>query len=292
MKVFEFENVQKSFPTGFWRREKKILENLSFSVTAGQVTGFVGSNGAGKTTSIKCLLGFVFPDSGQIRYFGDQVLSDQVKSRIGYLPERPYFYEFLTGEEFLRMHWSLAGLKGGAKAFRERSQLLLKKVDLLQAARVPLRSYSKGMLQRIGIAQALLSHPEVLILDEPMSGLDPEGRYAVKELMREIAKEGATLFFSSHLLQDMEELCSDLVIINHGRKIYEGRLISFLEDVFSESMIVYRTPSGVVEKCLAAGIQLQKKIDELRAEKMEIMEIQKSRLKLEEAFYRARLRDT
>ncbi|MGE3756828.1 MAG: ABC transporter ATP-binding protein [Pseudobdellovibrionaceae bacterium] len=285
MNVFEFEKVHKSFPFGFWRKPRVVLNQISFSVHAGKVTGFVGSNGAGKTTSIKCLLGFIFPDSGQIRYFGNQKFSDTVKSKIGYLPERPYFYDFLTGTEFLRMHWQLSDQKGGRKEFVERSERLLKKVDLLGAAHRPLRSYSKGMLQRIGIAQALLANPEVLILDEPMSGLDPEGRYTIKELMREIAlKDGATLFFSSHLLQDMEELCSELVVVDHGELKYQGEILKLLQDVSGESKIVFRNKTGVVESCFLAYVNLQKKIDELRSGNSEIIEVQKSRLKLEEAF--------
>lgn len=287
MNVFEFEEVQKYFPFGFWRKPKAILNKISFSVKAGAVTGFVGSNGAGKTTSIKCLLGFIFPDSGEIRYFGKQKLNDSVKSKIGYLPERPYFYDFLTGREFLRMHWNLSDQSGGHSEFLQRSDRLLKKVDLVAAANIRLRGYSKGMLQRIGIAQTLLANPELLILDEPMSGLDPEGRYTIKELMHEISvKDGATLFFSSHLLQDMEELCSDLVILDYGKLKYQGELSKLLSDLSSESSISFKNKNGKLETLNIPGVELQIKIDQLRKDNHEVIEIKKSRFKLEEAFHK------
>lgn len=225
--IIEVKNLNKFFPFGFWKRPKQVLKNVSFKCPEGCATGFVGNNGSGKTTSIKCLLEFVKIDSGEIIFFGSP-LSMAARSRIGYLPERPYLYEFLTGQEFLKFHWSL-NYKSVGKDFYPRSTEVLKKLDLLDARDKKLRQYSKGMLQRIGLAQAIMTRPDLLILDEPMSGLDPDGRSIVKSILKEELDRGCSLFFSSHLLQDMEEICSHLVIINKGEIIYNGELIPFVE---------------------------------------------------------------
>lgn len=204
------------------------MRDVTFALPEGQTSGFVGSNGAGKTTTIKCIFDFIRPDSGSIRFFG-KPLDSASKTRIGYLPERPYLYEFLTGMEFLRLHWNLC-YGASLKDFHERAHEALKKVDLLEARDRRLRTYSKGMLQRIGIAQAILTRPDLLILDEPMSGLDPDGRAMVKDILREEQKRGVSLFFSSHLLQDMEELCTHLVVVNRGQILYDGVLSSFMAE--------------------------------------------------------------
>jgi ABC-2 type transport system ATP-binding protein len=226
--VLKVNQVNKTFVGGLFEKDRHVLKNISFSLFTGQTTGFVGSNGAGKTTTIKCLFDFIHPDNGEIHFFGKS-LDNQSKTRIGYLPERPYLYEFLTGEEFLKLHWNLC-FGSTTPDFIERSQEAFRKVDLVEAKGRRLRTYSKGMLQRVGIAQAILTRPDLLILDEPMSGLDPDGRAMVKDILREEQKRGVTLFFSSHLLQDMEELCSQLVVINKGQIIYEGNLPSFMSE--------------------------------------------------------------
>lgn len=228
MPVLKVEKLNKVFKGGLFEKDRHVLRDVSFSLPEGQTTGFVGSNGAGKTTTIKCLFDFVRPNSGEILFFG-QKLSSATKTRIGYLPERPYLYEFLTGSEFLRLHWNLC-YGSSLKDFSERALEALKKVDLLEAKDRRLRTYSKGMLQRIGIAQAILTRPDLLILDEPMSGLDPDGRAMVKDILREEQKRGVSLFFSSHLLQDMEELCSHLVVINRGQILYDGGLTPFMAE--------------------------------------------------------------
>lgn len=226
--ALQVESLNKSFGGGLFEKKHQVLHDISFNLLQGQATGFVGSNGSGKTTTIKCLFNFVHPDSGQIRFFG-RPLSNEVKTRIGYLPERPYLYEFLTGEEFLKLHWNLC-YGSDTKSFAESARESLRKVDLLSAKDRRLRTYSKGMLQRIGIAQSILTKPDLLILDEPMSGLDPDGRAMVKDILREEQRRGVTLFFSSHLLQDMEELCSGLVVINRGRILYQGPLLNFMSE--------------------------------------------------------------
>lgn len=225
-KAIEVQNVLKSFKVGFLGKKKQILKDISFHVPQGKTTGFVGNNGSGKTTSLKCILQFITPDSGDILFWGKE-LNQQSKNKIGYLPERPYLYEFLTGMEYLKFHWNLAD-HDKPRNFLQRAHDSLKKVNLFEARDTLLRKYSKGMLQRIGIAQAIIHEPELLILDEPMSGLDPDGRFLVKEILKEEKKRGTTIFFSSHLLQDMEELCSHLCAIHEGNMIYNGDLTTFI----------------------------------------------------------------
>ncbi|HWU43409.1 MAG TPA: ABC transporter ATP-binding protein [Bdellovibrio sp.] len=229
MAALKIQGLNKTFRGGLFQKDHQVLNDINFTLTEGQTTGFVGSNGSGKTTTIKCIFNFIHPDSGEIQFFG-RPLSSEVKTRIGYLPERPYLYEFLTGEEFLKLHWNLCYGGGNAKDFAQRAEESLRKVDLLHAKDRRLRTYSKGMLQRAGIAQAILTRPDLLILDEPMSGLDPDGRAMVKDILREEQKRGVTLFFSSHLLQDMEELCSELVVINKGQILYNGDLPVFMAE--------------------------------------------------------------
>lgn len=228
--AIDIRNLSKSFKGGLFESSKCILEGLSFQIESGKTTGFIGVNGAGKTTTLKCVLGFVNPDQGEIFMLGER-LSSQTKSKIGYLPERPYYYDFLTAKEFLRFHWELSATKENAnEKFEIRALEVLEKVNLKNVLEKKLRSFSKGMLQRIGVAQALLRHPQMLILDEPMSGLDPDGRILIKEIILEEKKRGTTVFFSSHLLGDMEELCDNLVVIDSGKLVYSGGLPEFSGD--------------------------------------------------------------
>lgn len=227
--AIEVKNLNKSFKKSFYQKEKLVLNNVTFKIPSNKTTGFVGNNGSGKTTSIKCLLEFIFKNSGEVHFFG-QVLNSEIKKKIGYLPERPYLYEFLTAREFLEFHLSLSQTseKLSSAVVREKIDKVLKKVDLLEAKDKTLRSFSKGMLQRVGLAQALIHEPELLILDEPMSGLDPDGRLMVKDILKEEKKKGLSIFFSSHLLQDMEELCDYLVVIHKGEIIYNDELLLFM----------------------------------------------------------------
>ena len=226
-KAIEVINLNKSFKKSVFEKTKHVLKNVSFDVPKNKTTGFVGNNGSGKTTSIKCLFEFIFKDSGDIRFF-NQAMGPEIRKRIGYLPERPYLYEFLTAEEFLKFHLDLSKKNRNGQNVDILISEVLNKVGLIDVKTRPLRSFSKGMLQRAGLAQALIHKPEILILDEPMSGLDPDGRLLVKDILREEKKKGITIFFSSHLLQDMEELCDHLVAIHHGEVIYNNDLKSFM----------------------------------------------------------------
>lgn len=227
--AIEVKNLNKSFKQSFYQKDKLVLNNVSFKIPSHQTTGFVGNNGSGKTTSIKCILEFIFKNSGEVLFFGNK-LSPEIKKKIGYLPERPYLYEFLTAKEFLEFHLKLSQTSENfsKNVINEKIDKALTKVGLLEAKEKHLRSFSKGMLQRVGLAQALIHEPQLLILDEPMSGLDPDGRLMVKDILKEEKKKGLTIFFSSHLLQDMEELCESLVVIHKGEIIYNDELRKFM----------------------------------------------------------------
>lgn len=239
MHALEIKNLNKSFKVGFFNKNVPILKDVSFSLRAGRTTGFVGVNGSGKTTTLKCAMGFIHPDSGEVLFFG-KALDTQAKKNIGYLPERPYLYDFLSGEEFLKLHWDISRVEKEALSFSEASAKAFERVNLSSAKNKKLRTYSKGMLQRIGIAQAIMTEPKFIIFDEPMSGLDPDGRFLVKEILKEEKERGATIFFSSHLLQDMEELCEDLIVMDQGRIVFSGLLSEFqkgqsgLEEAFEK----------------------------------------------------------
>lgn len=224
MKILEVKSLSKQFKTDFYKKPNPALQDVSFSIEKGTFVGFIGPNGAGKSTTIKCLLEFIFPDKGEIFFFENK-LSLKHRAKIGFLPERPFFQEFLTGTEFLRLHWDLA--KQPAKNFAQKSSEVLELVKLSHAKDKKLGEYSKGMLQRIGIAQALICEPEFLIFDEPMSGLDPDGRILIKEILHKLKKNKMTILMSSHLLEDVEELCENILIIHSGKMVYSGSLADF-----------------------------------------------------------------
>jgi len=225
--AIETENLTKDYALGFWRkRPYRALDRLSLQVAPGEVFGFLGPNGAGKTTTLKLLLQLVFPSSGRAEILGRPVGDVATRRRIGYLPENPYFYDHLTAVEVLDYFGRLFGLPSTARAARVTA--LLDQVELGVERRLPLRRYSKGMLQRVGLAQAVLNDPEVVFLDEPMSGLDPIGRRMVRELILGLRDRGATVFFSSHILADAEAVCSRVAILSGGRMVSSGRLTELL----------------------------------------------------------------
>jgi ABC-2 type transport system ATP-binding protein len=220
-------DLTKDYAVGFWRkRPYRALDALSLEVAAGEVFGFLGPNGAGKTTTLKLLMQLVYPSSGRAELLGKPVGDLSVKRRIGYLPEHPYFYDHLTAEELLTYFAGLFGFSASDR--RVRVERLLDEVGIGAERRLQLRKFSKGMLQRVGIAQALLNDPELVIFDEPMSGLDPLGRRDVRALILRLRDRGCTVFFSSHVLSDAEALCSRVAILAQGRLVSEGRLTDML----------------------------------------------------------------
>src|SRR6187399_2582010 len=225
--AIETDELTKDYKVGFWRpRPYRALDRLTLSVEPGEVFGFLGPNGAGKTTTLKLLMQLVYPTSGTASILGRPLGDLEMKRRIGYLPENPYFYDYLTAEELLTYFASLFGYKGPDRAARVAR--LLDEVGLGAERRLQLRKFSKGMIQRVGLAQALINDPEVVFLDEPMSGLDPLGRRDVRQLILRLRDEGRTVFFSSHILSDAETLCSRVAILAKGRLMATGRLSEML----------------------------------------------------------------
>ena len=227
MSALATHELTKDYAIGFWRkRPYRALDHLTLDVESGEVFGFLGPNGAGKTTTLKLLMQLVYPSEGHAEILGRPVGDLGVKHRIGYLPENPYFYDHLTAEELLTYYATLFGIRGAERAAR--AARLLDEVGVGAERRLQLRKFSKGMLQRVGIAQALINNPELIILDEPMSGLDPLGRRDVRSLILRLRDEGRTVFFSSHVLSDAEALCSRVAILAKGRLVASGRLADML----------------------------------------------------------------
>lgn len=221
-----------------WKRKVSALRNLNLSVERGEIFGLLGPNGAGKTTTLKILMGIHFPTSGEARIMGKPLGDRDVKARIGFLPENPYFYDYLTGEEFLNYYGQLYGMPRGER--KRKIPALLEMVGLSSAARLPLRGYSKGMNQRIGLAQALLNDPEIVFLDEPQSGLDPLGRKEVRDIILRLRDEGKTVFFSSHILSDAEMICDRVAILVRGELKNIGSLSELLSARVKEYEVVVR----------------------------------------------------
>jgi ABC-2 type transport system ATP-binding protein len=227
MSAIETHDLSKDYFGGFWRpRPYRALDALSLTVEQGEVFGFLGPNGAGKTTTLKLLMQLVFPTSGSATILGRPIGDVEVKRRIGYLPENPYFYDHLTAEELLAYFAGLFGYRGADRS--QRVTRLLDDVGLGSERRMQLRKFSKGMIQRVGLAQALVNDPEIVFLDEPMSGLDPLGRRDVRALILRLRDEGRTVFFSSHILSDAETLCSRVAIVARGRLMASGSLSDLL----------------------------------------------------------------
>ncbi len=228
MPIVRFDAVAKSLPHGFWLRHQPVLRDVSLQVERGEIYGFLGPNGAGKTTSMKCLLGLLTPDRGNIQIFGRDGSVPEARQKLGYLPEQPYFYAHLTGRELVDYFGRLFGVPTALR--RQRTAELLERVGMGAKADTPIRQYSKGMLQRIGFAQALINDPELVILDEPMSGLDPIGRRDIRDIILGLREKGTTVFFSSHILGDAEALCDRIGLLFDGRILSESSVQELLED--------------------------------------------------------------
>lgn len=224
--IVRVEGLVKEFRTGMGFRRKRALDGISFRVLEGEIFGFVGPNGAGKTTTLKVLMGLIHASAGRATVLGHDVGETEFRRHVGFLPENPYFYEFLTGREILRFYAKLSGVPRAR--IEDRVETLLEWVGLTHAAEARLRTYSKGMLQRVGIAQALVHDPSVVFLDEPMSGLDPIGRKEIRDLILRLHAEGKTVFMNTHILSDVELLCDRVAIIVKGAIRYEGRIEAFL----------------------------------------------------------------
>jgi len=256
MPALATHELTKDFAVGFWRkRPYRALDRLTLDVEAGEVFGFLGPNGAGKTTTLKLLMQLVYPTSGTADLLGKPVGDLSVKRRIGFLPENPYFYDHLTAEELLAYFAALFGYRGAER--RRRAGQLLDEVGVGAERRLQLRKFSKGMLQRVGIAQALVNDPELVIFDEPMSGLDPLGRRDVRTLILKLRDQGRTVFFSSHVLSDAEALCSRVAILARGRLVTAGRLTDMLAfQIRGWEVVLSHVDETLVGRLEAAGRRL------------------------------------
>jgi ABC-2 type transport system ATP-binding protein len=248
MTVLEVKGLQKTFHIGFFRKKVEAVRGVDFEVRAGEVFGLLGPNGAGKTTTLKAVLRLIFPDQGTIRIFGEPTTHRETMRRVGYMPENPYVYQYLKPLEFLDLCGRLMGMPASAR--RTRSMSLLEQVGLTHALDRPIGRFSKGMTQRVGIAQALLHDPELLILDEPMSGLDPVGRKAMRDLLLEQKRAGKTLIFTSHILSDVESLCDRVVIVNRGRVSASGKLDELLRPEVRRVEVELSNVSGLLRETL------------------------------------------
>lgn len=294
--AIEIENLTKDYPHGFLNlKKRRSLENLSMQVQSGEVFGFLGPNGAGKTTTIKLLMRLIFPTSGTARILGKSIQDVSMHQEIGYLPEQPYFYDYLTARELLDYFARFHGLTATDR--QERVERMLKKVGLETAKKIQLRKYSKGMLQRVGLAQAILHDPQVVVLDEPMSGLDPLGRREVRDIILDLRKEGRTVLFSTHILTDAEMLCDRVGVIVGGKLRGVGKpeemvaietqgmeILFELEEEKKFALLERATKTGERYRVQVPETELYAAVEELRAAGARILSVAQVKPTLEEFF--------
>ena len=269
MLALEILGLEKTYTVGFWRKTRKIgLKPFHLEVPAGEVFGFLGPNGAGKTTTLKLLMGLTFPTAGSARILGRDWRDPAIRARIGFLPEQPYFYDYLTPTELLDYYGMLSGVSAADR--RIRIPKLLERVGLAEHARVQLRKFSKGMLQRVGIAQAVLHDPEVVFLDEPMSGLDPVGRREIREFIQALNQEGKTVFFSTHILADAQALCHRVSVLNRGELRGVGVVAELLGKRRTHFDVIWEGAAGITKmeaigvNCHAAGDTIRATVEEAK----------------------------
>ena len=276
MAAIETFSLAKSYMVGFWRkRERVALAPLTLAVEEGEVFGYLGPNGAGKTTTLKLLMGLIYPTSGKATILGRPLDDAKMKAQIGFLPEQPYFYDHLTARELLTYFATLSGVAAGER--QRRVGTVLERVGIIEHADVQLRKFSKGMLQRVGIAQAIVHDPKLIFLDEPMSGLDPIGRREVRDLMQTLKDEGKTIFFSTHILSDAETLCDRVAVLNHGHL----RGIGVVADLVLGAEI---HSSGAIFRALLPERMLERAVDVIRHSGCRLVSLTPVRATLEDFF--------
>jgi len=295
--AIEIENLSKEYPYGFLNlKKKKSLEDLTMRVEDGEVFGFLGPNGAGKSTTIKLLMRLIFPDGGTARILGKSIDDVSIHASVGYLPEQPYFYDYLTAREVLDYFAQFHGLTANDR--HERVQVMLKKVGLETAGKIQLRKYSKGMLQRVGLAQAILHEPQVVVLDEPMSGLDPLGRREVRDIILELKREGRTVLFSTHVLSDAEMLCDRVGVIVGGKLRGVGApdelvdmktqgmeiLFELAGDAPNLALLAKATRTGDRYRVQLAETELYAALEQLKAAGARVLGVTQIKATLEEFF--------
>src|SRR4051794_10816429 len=284
--VVEADKLQKTFALGFLRKRVRAVHEVSFQVHRNEIFGFLGPNGAGKTTTIKMMMGLIFPTAGESRIFGHKVPSIEAKRRLGFLPENPYFYDYLSGEELLDLMGRLFGL--GRAERRRRARALLDRVGLGRAGamQLPLRKYSKGMLQRLGLARARVNAPELVVLDEPMSGLDPIGRREIRDLIRDLRTEGKTVLFSTHILSDVELICDRVAIVVGGKLRDCGPLEKLLSPRLLHTEVVLEHDGKKEPQRLPPEADVDAALRELLAAGKHVVSVTPRRESLEDLFIR------
>ena len=298
MAAIEILGLEKTYQVGFWRKRPKCaLKPLHLQVEEGEIFGFLGPNGAGKTTTLKILMGLVFPTAGSARILGMAINDPRMKAQIGFLPEQPYFYDYLTARELLEYFAQLSGVDA-----RERSRKVnevLNRVGLPEVGGVQLRKFSKGMLQRVGIAQAILHDPKIAFFDEPMSGLDPMGRREVRDLMEQLKHEGKTVFFSTHILADAEALCDRVAIIHQGELRSVGAVVDLTSTIHGKVELVWEGTAipaslralgaechvtGDTVRAVLSEANQDSAIEALRRERLRLISVTPLRTSLEDYF--------
>jgi len=298
MAAIEILGLTKTYQVGFWRKRPKCaLRPLHLSVEEGEIFGFLGPNGAGKTTTLKLLMGLVYPTAGSARILGTEINDPCMKAQIGFLPEQPYFYDYLTAVELLEYYAQLSGI--AARERKQRVTEVLARVGLPDVGGMQLRKFSKGMLQRVGIAQAILHNPRLLFFDEPMSGLDPIGRREVRDLMEELKNAGKTVFFSTHILSDAEALCDRVAIIHQGELRGVGAVADLTSSIEGKVEVIWQGNSAppslktLAPNCHVSGdtvraVVLETSqdalIDALRRERLRLVSVTPIRTSLEEYY--------
>jgi ABC-2 type transport system ATP-binding protein len=276
--------LQKHFRVGFFARRVDAVHDVGFEVRRGEIFGFLGPNGAGKTTTIKMLMGLIRPSAGQAEILGQPVPSLKAKRQVGFLPESPYFYDYLTGQELLDLMGRLCGLDRRQR--RKRAGELLERVGLAAAKDRALRKYSKGMLQRVGLAQALIHDPHLVVLDEPMSGLDPIGRKEIRDLILSLREEGRTVLFSTHILSDVELLCDRVAIVVGGRLRDQGPLEKLLSPRLLHTEVVFGQNGAKEAQRLAPEVDVDAALREALAAGKHVVSVTPRKESLEDLFVR------
>jgi len=298
MPAIEILGLEKTYSVGFWRKKPRhALRPLHLTVAEGEIFGFLGPNGAGKTTTLKLLMGLMFPTGGSARILGHEINDPVMKAQIGFLPEQPYFYDYLTARELLTYYGQLSGVR--AKELSRKVDAVLQRVGLPEAGGVQLRKFSKGMLQRVGIAQAILHDPKVVFFDEPMSGLDPMGRREVRDLIEQLKHEGKTVFFSTHILSDAEALCDHVAVINKGELRGVGAVADLTSSVHGRVELVWQGTvvpaslralgaechvTGDTVRAIVSEANQDASIEALRRERLRLISVTPVRTSLEDYF--------
>lgn len=283
--MIEFNHITKKFRNNFWDKEFIAVDDVTFRIESGDLVGFLGANGAGKTTLIKILMDFSRQSSGTMNF--DKIMGhglNEIKSSIGYLPERPYLYPHLTGREFLEYVGKINSID--SVTLEKLIVLWSKKMQIDHALSKATKEYSKGMLQRLGFVSCLIHNPKLLVLDEPLSGLDPMGRRDFKKILVELNKSGVTIFFSSHIVSDVEEICNKVIFIEKGKLVYEGNIDSLLLKHANDLYTVKTLINGKVEVAHLNSEDKNRYLEKMLSMEIEIIEIEKEKITLEDIIYK------